>query len=261
MSVSSLKPSVDDTFYEYLTLNLSKVLNAVPRITNVTCEKRYPCEAGQIATWEQRHNVYLPDDMKRFYLSTDGFTLHWSYQYSPNDTRRVGYINIPQICHVTLLREKIESLMSAQNASGSGKSDMPNLCLRSKIFELSNICDIAKVCLIYESPDLANPKIFLLEVAALKWTFLAETFTEYLRMTIAHLGLPYWELCFSNCGLPSWTEQLFLLLAPHLLEKSEPRRSRVWQNMPEQPPYNILDPSIFRTKPKCTRQSQKMRQN
>uniref|UniRef100_A0A1B0CV44 Knr4/Smi1-like domain-containing protein n=1 Tax=Lutzomyia longipalpis TaxID=7200 RepID=A0A1B0CV44_LUTLO len=56
--------------------------DAVPRITNVTCEKRYPCEAGQIATWEQRHNVYLPDDMKRFYLSTDGFTLHWSYQYS-----------------------------------------------------------------------------------------------------------------------------------------------------------------------------------
>lgn len=33
-------------------------------------------------TWEQRHNVYLPEDMKRLYLSTDGFSLIWSYQYS-----------------------------------------------------------------------------------------------------------------------------------------------------------------------------------
>uniref|UniRef100_A0A1B0CV43 Tubulin polyglutamylase complex subunit 2 n=1 Tax=Lutzomyia longipalpis TaxID=7200 RepID=A0A1B0CV43_LUTLO len=180
---------------------------------------------------------------------------------APTTQDASGTSTSPQICHVTLLREKIESLMQAQNALGANKGDAPNLCLRSKIFELSNICDIAKVCLIYESPDLSNPKIFLLEVATLKWAFLAETFTEYLRMTIAHLGLPYWELCFSNCGLPSWTEQLFLLLAPHLLEKNEPRRSRIWQNAPEQPPFNVLDPAIFRTKPKCTRQNPKMRQN
>lgn len=33
-------------------------------------------------TWEQRHGVYLPEDMKKFYLSTDGFMLQWSYQYA-----------------------------------------------------------------------------------------------------------------------------------------------------------------------------------
>jgi len=90
-----------------------------------------------------------------------------------------------------------------------------------------------------------------------RWHFLAETFTEYLRMTIAHLGLPYWELCFSSCGLPSWTEQLFLLLAPHLLEKNEARRNRITpSSIQEQPPYNTLDSAIFRTKPKCSRQVQ-----
>lgn len=54
----------------------------VPRVTNITCDKRQPCERAQITTWEQRHNVYLSDDMRRFYLSTDGFILSWSYQYS-----------------------------------------------------------------------------------------------------------------------------------------------------------------------------------
>lgn len=77
---TTVKP--EDAFYENLTLNLKKALNNIPRITNVTLEKRQPCERATVATWEQRHNVYLPDDMKRFYLSTDGFLLHWSYQYS-----------------------------------------------------------------------------------------------------------------------------------------------------------------------------------
>lgn len=76
------KPTPEDAFYENLTLGLLKLLNDTPRITDVTLTKRQPCERAQVATWEQRHNVYLADDMKRFYLSTDGFTLHWSYQYS-----------------------------------------------------------------------------------------------------------------------------------------------------------------------------------
>lgn len=78
------KPTPEDSFFENLTLGLMRVLKDTPRITNVTMVKRQPCERTQVATWEQRHNVYLPDDMKRFYLSTDGYTMHWSYQYSRN---------------------------------------------------------------------------------------------------------------------------------------------------------------------------------
>lgn len=76
------KPTPEDAFYENLTLGLQRTLHETPRITKVAMVKRQPCERTQVATWEQRHNVYLPDDMKRFYLSTDGFTMHWSYQYS-----------------------------------------------------------------------------------------------------------------------------------------------------------------------------------
>lgn len=222
--------------------------------------------------------------MKRFYLSTDGFILSWSYQYSrkifvkidfsyknykflfsANDIRKVGNINIPNLLKISLLKENLESLMPQITTVPSSSSNNypvkiniatngPLMNSRTKIFELSGICDIAKVCLVYESPDLSNPKVYLLEKLNFKWQFLADTFTEYLRMTIAHLGLPYWELCFSSCGLPSWTEQLFLLIAPHLLERNEPRRSKVIQCDPETPPFNTLDPVVFRTKPRCSRQ-------
>lgn len=72
----------DDEFYNNLTLNLIQFLNNTPRITSVTLHKQQPSERSALTTWEQRHNVYLPDDMKNFYLSTDGFTLHWCYQYA-----------------------------------------------------------------------------------------------------------------------------------------------------------------------------------
>lgn len=192
---------------------------------------------------------------------------------SASDVRRVGHINFPHLIQITLVRENLETVMNSPNnsdqqskASSAIKhlnSDYynningPNLNTKSKIFELSNILDLAKVCMVYETPEVSNTKIYLLEMSTFKWQFLADSFTEYLRMCIVHLGLPYWELCFSNVGLPSWTEQLFLLLAPHLLEKSDNRRSKSIQNQPDNPPYNTLDPSVFRTKPRCSRQPAK----
>lgn len=71
-----------------------KFADCIPRITNVTCEKRLPCEKAQVTAWESRHNIYLPDDMKRFYLSTDGFNFYWSYQYSRKNVKLVDFIHI-----------------------------------------------------------------------------------------------------------------------------------------------------------------------
>ncbi|CAD7080531.1 unnamed protein product [Hermetia illucens] len=255
------KQNPEDAFYENLTLGLMKTLSNVPRITNVICEKRQPCEKAQVMNWEQRHCVYLPEDMKKFYLSTDGFILHWSYQYAPNDIRRVGCIHFPHLLQITLLRENIENFPTSDAAqhqvtSNSVQNSGPIITPKTKVFELNNVNDVAKVCLVYESSGASNPKIYLLELLAFKWQFLAETFSEYLRMAIAHLGLPYWELCFSSFGLPSWTEQLFLLLAPHLLEENDQRRGRVIQPISEQQ-YSTLDPNIFRVKPKCPKQQQR----
>ncbi len=169
-----------------------------------------------------------------------------------------------------IFSENLESILT--NPSNTGQVIRPTLVndaiptlsisSKSKIFELSTILDLAKVCLIYESPE-SVPKIYLLELETLKCQFLADTFSEYMRMAIAHLGLPYWELCFSNCcTLPSWTQQLFLLLAPHLMENNEPRRNTTnFHNgtTDENPPFNTLDPSVFRNKPRSSRQNPKAR--
>ncbi|XP_031622993.1 tubulin polyglutamylase complex subunit 2 [Contarinia nasturtii] len=274
-STSSVKSSSpEDEFYNNLTLNLIQFLNNITRITNVTLHKQQPCERTAISTFEQRHNIFLPDDMKRFYLSTDGFTLHWCFQYAPNVVRRVGYINFPHLMQITLLRDYVELIHMSNTSPHAKKSpgsndhrnvdksnQQPNLNLRSKIFELSSILDVAKVCLIFETLESINPKIYLLETQSNKWQFLADSFTEYLRMCIAHLGLPYWELCFAHtCALPSWAEQIYLLVAPHLLEhNNNVTQSNRSLSCPRDPVvYNELDLSIFRTKQKCNKQTNKL---
>lgn len=187
--------------------------------------------------------------------------------------RRVGYFNIPHLLQITLLRENLDSLHHQPGGTSPSSSNatrttmehgsLPNITGRSKIFEMSNIADLGKVCLVYESLDLCNLKVYLLETRSLKFTFLADSFSEYLRMTIVHLGLPYWELCFSSCGLPPWTEQLFLLLAPHLLDRNELRRNKICnpttdtEKNQSSTPFNTLDTSIFRSKKSSTNCSTK----
>lgn len=282
MSASSVRqPPSDDAFYENLTLGLIKVLSNIPRITSINYDKRNPAERNNVNAWESRHNVNLPSDMKAFYLCTDGFCLFWSYEYSANDVKRVGKIHIPHLIQITLVRENLESIMAAPGNQSQTKPPVNdaipplNLTTKSKIFELSTILDMAKVVMLYETPE-SSPRVYLLLLETLKLQFLADTFSEYLRMAIAHLGLPYWELCFSTCcPLPSWTQvkifcwimmgrssifnifqQLFLLLAPHLLENNEPRRNtRSFHNgTDENPPFfNTLDPSVFRNKPRSSK--------
>lgn len=207
------KPS-DDAFYENLTLGLIKVLSNIPRITNINYDKRNPAERNSVHAWESRHNCTLAEDMKQFYLCTDGFCLFWSYEYSANDVKRVGKIHIPHLIQITLVRENLESIITTPgntntNTRSSNANDaipILNITTKSKIFELSTILEIAKIIMIYETPE-SSPKIYLLELETLKCQFLADTFSEYLRMAIGHLGLPYWELCFSTCcQLPSWTQ-------------------------------------------------------
>ena len=207
MSASSVhqqqKPS-DDAFYENLTLGLIKVLSKelkwnqqkklfhkslfldqIPRINNINYDKRNPAERNSVNAWETRHNCHLPSDMKAFYLSTDGFCLFWSYEYSATENKRVGKIHIPHLIQITLIRENLESLMAANKNPAktphNANDAIPSLDLtsKSKIFELNTILDLAKVVMVYEVPESCVMKIYLLEMETLKLHFLADTFTEF----------------------------------------------------------------------------------
>ncbi|CAH2066307.1 unnamed protein product, partial [Iphiclides podalirius] len=63
-------------------------------------------------------------------------------------------------------------------------------------------------------------------------------------MALVHLGLPGWQAAFSNLPLIPWAEQLFLLLAPHLLERTESETSSI--AVCNETGLNHIDPNIFK---------------
>ncbi|XP_026465173.1 tubulin polyglutamylase complex subunit 2-like [Ctenocephalides felis] len=224
------------------------ILENVPRIRNVIIYKKQACERLLLNSWEQRHCCILPQDLKEFYLSTDGLKLVWSYEYSPQDLREVGYMHIRSITEfvqLSTLKDELE-----QNPV----EDAPRIGQKSRIIEFDNIDNLAKVLMIYEESE-KTPKFWLLDLPSehnnnkQQWTLLANSFSQYLRMSIAHLGLPQWQLCFSKQGMLPWAEQLFMLIAPHLLL---PEPGHVVIPAPDVT-ENIIDESIFKPKPRVSK--------
>lgn len=72
----------EDSFYENLTLGVMKILESTPCVKNVQVERRSGCERNALTTWEQRHCCMLPEDVRNFYASIDGFLLTWSLEIS-----------------------------------------------------------------------------------------------------------------------------------------------------------------------------------
>ena len=70
--------------------------------------------------------------------------------------------------------------------------------------------------MIYRSNKPAKPQIWFQDLSC-KWYFIANTFTDYFRLMIMHLGLPNWHYAFTEVGLDPQTLQWFRFLSPERL--------------------------------------------
>ncbi|XP_038222606.1 tubulin polyglutamylase complex subunit 2 [Zerene cesonia] len=229
----------EDSFYENITLGVTKLLESDPRISNVAVERRPPCDRVALSNWEQKHSAILPDDLRNFYLSTDGFQLTWHYKFTADEILPVGSIRVNSLNELYLSPSLKDLLDFSLTRQSSGPR--PVLNTKSKVFELDTCRNIGKVCLIYTGGAWS----VWLATREGGWGWLADSFTHYFRMALVHLGLPGWQAAFANLPLIPWAEQLFLLLAPHLLEKTDADVSLI--STGSETGLNHIDPNIFKT--------------
>ncbi|XP_069678771.1 tubulin polyglutamylase complex subunit 2-like [Periplaneta americana] len=255
----------EESFYDNLTLGLVRLLESTPGVQDVALEKRLPCERMLLTAWEQRHCCALPEDMRQFYMSTDGFKLIWNYEYA-GEVLPIGNMKLNSMSELRRLAgvksmgdAECPTLLDIEVCSEQDDPrQRPNFGVKCKIFELDACQGIGKVCLVYMDKsecesDLKreDPKIWLLD-RSFEWHYLAADFTQYFRMMLVHQGLPQWQFKFTPMGLTPWAEQMFVLIAPHLLQSdvNNPLTQSVdWCDMP----YNHLDPAIFKTRAKSSR--------
>ncbi|XP_015178224.1 PREDICTED: tubulin polyglutamylase complex subunit 2 [Polistes dominula] len=288
----------EDSFYENLTLGVVKILDNLPCVKNVRVDRRNGCERNAIANWEQRHGCVLPEDVKNFYASIDGFLLQWNLEIAgeefPVGRMEIGklsslkrYLGVgkdrqQQSVSVTTTTTTTTTSMTSLVSNERGTDNEPEVEIfvgstenvvpgtskitttnprGSKLFEIVRCFPTtieAKVYLAYPSKvEQKSPEIWLHQETTDRWYHLADSFTKYFRMMLVHLGLPVWQCCVVGLPLPTWVEQVYFLVGPHLLpnivEPTETISTNLWNNGPT----NLLDPSIFRNMENKLRNSRK----
>ncbi|KAK0092151.1 hypothetical protein PV326_002080 [Microctonus aethiopoides] len=247
----------EDSFYENLTLGVVKLLENSPCVKNVKVERRSACERSALSSWEQRHCCMLPEDLKNFYASIDGFLLTWCLDISGEEFP-VGKMMVNEFA---LLKKFVGSKEQQTEAESKlqDESDIPSLGGRCKLFEIDQ-CGVGKVFLVYHvRPELdIEPSIWLFdEDNDGVWYHLADNFTKYFRMMLVHLGLPLWQYCAVGIDLPTWVEQIYYLVGPHLLSRTVKPTESISSSLWKDGPPNIIDTSIFKSRDNKQRNSRK----
>ena len=100
---------------------------------------------------------------------------------------------------------------------------------RCKAFDIDNTCLDGRVCFLYVNgfalsvyltPNICtgctSPQIWFQDLSC-SWHFIANTFTDYFRLMVMHLGLPHWQYAFTDVGLDLISQQWFRFLSPERL--------------------------------------------
>uniref|UniRef100_H2Y5U7 Knr4/Smi1-like domain-containing protein n=1 Tax=Ciona savignyi TaxID=51511 RepID=H2Y5U7_CIOSA len=175
----------------------------------------------------------LPDDLKSFYLTTDGILLTWNVQIEDSKIP-VGKMELHPVAKLSKLSVSasttdISNMISMADIDYTTDNDdeegkPPHFDGRSRIFELDSCGGSGKVCLVYPTavPGLPaqNSEIWFLD-RSLNWNFVSESFTTYFRLMVLHMGLPQWQYSTTSIGLTPKAKQWCNLYAPVRLELDE----------------------------------------
>jgi len=204
--------------------SLPAQLEKLPNVTGVEFEQRPPCAADAFTRWENEHAPFrLPDDCKKFYSITNGFHLFWrTLERGPPSTVPFGMLSINRLEEVIPLLD----FFATANPNEPTDSTFPT----AKAFDLDALCDCGRLALLYRGA-LAPPEVWrslsaqhpsssylLLHVlsnvmvqvwlqarTSMRRFFIASTFADFVRLMVAHRGLPHWPMAFTDVGLDAST--------------------------------------------------------
>ncbi|GFR86836.1 tubulin polyglutamylase complex subunit 2 [Elysia marginata] len=123
-------------------------------VCQVKNDVKAPAERAAILMWEQKHSLLMPEDLKNFFMTSNGFHLTWSVKME-NSTIPVGAMHL----------NSIGQMLRLENGSSEGTHVQPSLWdldldneingrkapsfVDSRVFELDPCDGNGKVCLVY----------------------------------------------------------------------------------------------------------------
>lgn len=71
---------------------------SIPGVVDLKMDEKYGCELNALTHWEQLYSVNLPEEVKNFYLATNGFELTWKFRLAG-----VYFGSLPHVCIFNLI--------------------------------------------------------------------------------------------------------------------------------------------------------------
>ena len=181
------------------------------------------------ANWEKKNAPYvLPADVKAFYSAFNGLGV--GYQVGIGGKLvSVGEMRLNKL--EAIGRVALEGTFPKMNwpkvdkaVCQGGRSDSFVLDLKtSAAFTIDSSLEIGDVVLLYRVPDIhdeaggggnrwkglssspyEDPEIWFQDISA-RWHFVCSSFTNFMRLMVAHLGVYGWHLAYTQEGLPTET--------------------------------------------------------
>ncbi|KAF8572179.1 hypothetical protein P879_00246, partial [Paragonimus westermani] len=198
--------------------DLKTYLKSKPAVCDVTVETYPPVEKQLIDEWSQNYGVQLPEDVRNFYLTTNGLLLAW--YTSVGETKSLtGRISINAIEKLKSVSFELDQVDFNSNMETSVDVFLPDLIgfegdSPPKYMFLLECCNNSRVVLLIL--DELYSGIYLLDQDA---TFhkLCDTLLQYLRLAIVHLGILDWHAWYTPTGPTPQALQYFALYTPERL--------------------------------------------
>jgi hypothetical protein len=186
---------------------LTRHLESLALVESVDVAPNVPATAADIARWERLNQPFrLPRDLVAMLLVCNGAHAVWR-------VRVRGEMPLLGCVHVNTLAElqRLEGPLA-----GAALLDMGRERVRvgpaGAAFNLDSCCVDGRVALVYTAPD-ASPCVCYQDVSG-AWHLVAESFGNYLRLLLAHAGVPRWLLAFTPLGLDPVAETWLRLVVP-----------------------------------------------
>uniref|UniRef100_K3WTV4 Knr4/Smi1-like domain-containing protein n=1 Tax=Globisporangium ultimum (strain ATCC 200006 / CBS 805.95 / DAOM BR144) TaxID=431595 RepID=K3WTV4_GLOUD len=196
-----------------ISMGVLSYLQAHKHVSHVEPKEMVGASAIQLAIWEQKNfPCILPDDFKRFLTITNGLSVKWFAPFrghlslnSIQDVQKSCVRKFPAFCRAvdqhriatkTFIKEEISA------------------------FPLESSPQYGDVMLVYFED---GPEIWFRDLNG-RWSFLAETFTNYYRMMLCHLGIISWQTIFSDAGVDPVRKPWLYLFIPQRMTLDESER-------------------------------------
>ena len=202
------KQSVLEIF-EQISDSVISFLENHPGVTEVEFNERHGVIETQIQGWEDENSPHkLPDDMRSFLLISDGLLLQWKIKMNLL-TKPLGQM------HFNSLRDIVPFRLGSYVLRRLGEDPIDLEAEEIMVFDLDKKVLNGRLGLVYRGIN-SKPQIYFQDLSG-DWFFIANSFTDYFRLMVMHLGLPNWQYAFTDVGLDTTSQQWFRFLSPERL--------------------------------------------